>query len=295
MSSFARTGPSRIGPRILVTLVVAAAAAVGCTIGGGTLDNTPAECGELGSHSSLNTATNECVCDAGYNWCDPTNGQDYSCCMGTVNCGSDPLLEPDPSGSSCICVAGYDWCNPSDLTDYSCCATGTGTDTGTGTGTSGGQVDCTGKLYQPLDSECTAMTEGSIYCDTTTYECAGEASYYVCQGGAWVPQQSAIADSCMFDGFSLGLGCFDTGTEVKFVCADGPGTACDGTMAASCTDATHISECKLGSIVADDCMKVCMQVGDAMGITYDVGTCELVEGVAQCSCCDLGTPGCTMP
>jgi len=49
----------------------------------------PTDCGGPGSHSSINEAAGECVCDPGYVWCDD-DPDDFSCCEpGDVDTSGD--------------------------------------------------------------------------------------------------------------------------------------------------------------------------------------------------------------
>lgn len=78
------------------------------------------ECGGLGSHSSMVNG-DSCICDDGYDWCDPDDPEDFRCCASP--------FEPCSSGNDnhinlnneCVCNEGFEWCNPSDPQDLSCC------------------------------------------------------------------------------------------------------------------------------------------------------------------------------
>ena len=91
--------------------------AVGCTVGGDVAGSD--ECGGVGSHSEINEETGDCECDAGYDWCNPEDENDFECC------DDDDVYCPDPNShvtalDECACDAGYAWCNPADLDDLTC-------------------------------------------------------------------------------------------------------------------------------------------------------------------------------
>jgi hypothetical protein len=84
----------------------------------------------------------------------------------------------------------------------------------------------------------------------------------------------------------------DNGTAIEFVCGLGPGTPCDDSETSFCEDTDQIHWCLFGKLTEDSCTRICQEVGDSEGITYDVGECAEDGGAAECFCCDLGDAGC---
>jgi hypothetical protein len=269
------------------------------------------ECGDPGTNTNL-----DCACDPGYVKCNPSDPDAIACCEETLSC-------PDPNsdliGDECFCKIGFEWCdgNPDNL---DCCAvesttttpttsTSTTSPTGTtsdgtttttsegttttttttettGSGTTGGEV-CMGE--QPPPDSC----DGGSYWCTQPDECGPEGSeLFRCVDGGWFADNTLAKDSCLFDGYDFSYGCVDNGESIEFICGDGPGTACDGGQPSSCFDDSTLEECSLGKLTHFDCLSLCTEIGDDMGVLYDHGFCGERMGATGCLCCDMGEPGC---
>lgn len=297
--------------KFLLPLGALAGIGLGCVIGGDVSDCTTCDESPL-CHSELVNGT--CYCDAGYEWEDPDDPDNFECDKIPGKGGSSC---PDPnsflSGTQCFCDPGFNWCNPNDPGNLDCCPDddqnpntgGTGdtgsvdtgdtgsVDTGTGdtAGTTGGPTcnfdggaECPAPV-PPDVSECTE--DGLVACTNTEAdgpECSG---YFECMGGEWVLNTTAGDESCQFDGFDFAYGCVVTADTVEFLCGLGPGTACEGECA-ECTSQEEVQFCQFGKVSADNCFTICTEIGDENGVTYDYGEC--LEG--ECACCDMGTEGC---
>ncbi|MFZ6180704.1 hypothetical protein [Nannocystis pusilla] len=252
------------------------------------------ECGSLLANNDA-----DCVCNSGFERCDPGDPDSTDCCakqgMGDGEC---PDPNSSPANGQCFCNLGYAWCNPDDPNDLSCCvdpdqttatpteATSDATGEPTSDGTSGGEA-CPDAVEPP--ASCDEASE-SFFC-TNPSSCGpqGGAQYY-CEGGVWVLDTS-LDDTCKLDGYDFAYGCVDDGTTVYAECGSGSGAACSGDEP-SCLDASTWATCKWGKTTEVDCFVFCTEEGDEMGATYDHGACELQDGDAVCVCCDAGDPGC---
>lgn len=225
-------------------------------------------------HSMLDG--DKCYCVEGFEWCsdDPN---DLSCCPAQVTTGPEPTSD---SGST--------------TTSSSSTSTtrGTGTDA-TGSSSSGGPGSTSGGPVCPGEqAPPDTCDNGSFWC-TQPEACGPEGSeLYRCADGVWVLEPDLPGDNCAFDGFDFAYGCVDDGDSVVFLCGDGPGTACQGGDPASCVDDTVLAECTFGKLTHFDCLKICTEVGDDMGVLYDFGSCGEDQGAFGCLCCDMGDPGC---
>jgi hypothetical protein len=87
---------------------------------GGALDCS--ECDRLPECHSHIDATGECLCDAGYQWADPDEIDDFTCEM--VDATGDAMPCDDANAmivdGECFCNCGYTWCS-NDPNDLSCC------------------------------------------------------------------------------------------------------------------------------------------------------------------------------
>ncbi len=303
----------------IISSALLAGFTVGCVI---DLNSSGSdECGSTLSHSHLgNDANNDgvtdpgtdqtCFCDAGYEWQDPGDPDDYDCVsMPPKGDGTCPDANSYASGSECFCNVGYTWCSadPSDLT---CCEedpkTSAGTEgesgnAGTGNDSTGGTAgtedtgavdDSTGGGTggigpDPDPATCTAEAEGSQYCNNTSEDSVGDSTLWVCTSGQWVEMPDALTQNCTADGYDFAYGCVanEANDTVDILCGSGPGTDCEGDEA-SCVDADVINYCLYGKLTGDSCMRICQEDGDAMGITYENGTCSSSEGT--CCCYDAG-------
>jgi hypothetical protein len=280
----------------------ASAFALGCVIsvGPGGDDAGIHECGSLLAHNDAN-----CVCDAGYERCNP-NSSDTDCCEKE---GKGGECEPNSylDGDDCYCNSGYTWCNPDDLSDLTCCvdpgqtSQGTGTESGgetvgtstetvptTSVGTTGAPQECLEAVDPP--ASCDVNTE-SFFC-TNPESCGpyGGVQYY-CENGVWV-EDTSLNEACQLDGKDFSYGCIDSPADgVVNLCGDGSGAACDG-GGATCSDSNTWTACQWGKQSEADCFVLCTEEGDSDGATYDFGSCEVQDGEAVCACCDEGEEGC---
>ena len=249
---------------------------VGCVI---TTNIQDKECGDLGTHSELQGG--DCVCEAGYDWCDPDDIDDINCCRAEGMC-------PDPNsteiGGRCFCDPGYDWCDPDDVNDLTCC------EDGGGTGTDGTDTDGGGKCAPGVPPPDGACEEGLWYCTNVDENCLEDSQFFVCQGGVWVEDTDTPDLSCVDDGADFAYGCWDDGQDILFGCGDGPGSACtmDDDVCAS-TDAIHF--CEMGRLTEASCSAICQDEGDGT-TTYDHGECAEDGGDVLCECCDFDEAGC---
>lgn len=222
------------------------------------------------------------------------------------------------SNGECFCNAGYDWCKPNDINNLDCCATttsdtnpGTGTsDTNNGTttnaptsgttaevpttsetnGTTGAPLDCSVGTEPP--GSCDANTENFLCLTADNPDCGPEGSkYYVCTNGSWVENPNGPNENCIADGHGFAYGCVDEDSMVKFVCGEGPGTACTNDTPDACNGDVSLESCDYGKLSATDCTVLCMTEGDGMGVTYDYGYCGDQRGIS-CICCDEGDADC---
>ncbi|MBX7082118.1 MAG: hypothetical protein K1X88_23120 [Nannocystaceae bacterium] len=313
---------SRFSIRSVVTVLagVAAGASLGCIIttnGGGSN-----ECGSLLSHSHEVNGGADCRCDAGYTWEDPDDPDNYSCeeiegkGSGDADCNNPHNYL---QGNTCYCDVGFNWCAPTDPNDYTCCedpaqdaASGTDTNAGTDTatsddtatgGTGSGSTSADGSSsaadsggtdtgVTPDPADCTPDSEGAVFCSNAQADGPGNSHFWTCMGGEWVEMPSAGDESCMFDGYDFAYGCIDDGSQVAFICGNGPGTACDGSTESSCVDMDVVNTCLFGRLTEDSCARICNEIGDDMGVTYDSGFCDAAASPPDCFCCDAGEEGC---
>lgn len=304
---------------LILSSALLAGLTVGCVIDLNGSNND--ECGSTLSHSHLGNDANgdgvvdagteqTCFCDEGYQWQNPSAANDFDCVsMDPKGNGTCPGNNIHVSGNQCFCDVGYTWCSD-DPADLSCCAedpkTSAGTDGATGNadtgndstsaGTGGtadtGAVDSTGGGTggigpDPDPATCTTDAEGTQYCNNTSEDSVGDSTLWVCTGGQWVEMPDALTQSCTADGYDFAYGCVsnESGDSVDILCGSGPGTDCNGD-ATSCVDADVINYCQYGKLTADSCTRICQEDGDAMGITYENGTCSSADGT--CCCYDSG-------
>lgn len=292
---------------LLVSLALGSGLALGCIITTG--GNSNPDCPSGSNNHELNDT---CYCDAGFQWEDANDINNLNCIdampKGTTDCNEAHNIVID---NQCYCDDGFDWCNPADATDYTCCEnpghtggtggsdTNAGTDTGmdSGTGSTGNTgVDSstgadTGSATggEPDPADCTSENEGAGFCNNTDMDHPENSRYWVCTGGTWMENTTAGDESCMFDMYDFSYGCVDTGDAVQFVCGMGPGTACEGDTS-MCVDADQVQYCQYNKLTQDSCMRICTEVGDDMGVTYDHGECSMDS--MDCFCCDMGDMGC---
>jgi hypothetical protein len=254
--------------------------AFGCVITVGDGGKASSECPDQNSYLK----DNKCFCDIGYDWCNPSDDADLSCC---------------DNGTSASSVTNNTGGTTSDT------ATGTGTATGgttggstteepptTSQGTTGAPVDCSSTASVP--ESCDPNSENFLCVQADNPDCGPEGSkYYVCDGGTWAEDPTGPTGQCTADGFDFAYGCTDNGTMIEFVCGNGSGTACSGDTK-SCNGDTNLEFCQFGKLGTQDCLVQCMDVGDDMGVTYDFGYCGDQGSGSQCICCDEGDRGCPL-
>ena len=285
----------------------------GCVISVGQQDCS--ECGNTGCNSQV--VNDECVCDQGYEFAEPDDPNDFDCDRipgkpGDASCGGNDNIHLE--GQSCVCDNGYNWCNPEDANDLTCCeddnqAPGDGTDGSTsddpttGEDTEDATVDDTGEPpgtceeveapwngVEPDPSDCTDV--GLVFCSNNEEEGFMGSRFWECDGTTWQPNPAFGEQDCINSGFDFSKGCIDNGVEVLFECELGPGTPCSGPECDRCADDDVVEYCTDGKLAADSCFRICTEEGDDQGITYDFGSCVIVDGVVDCDCCDEGEADC---
>jgi hypothetical protein len=227
-----------------------------------------------------------CVCDSGFNWCDPDDLNDLSCCEDDNQAPSDGTDGTDDTASDA--TAG---------TAGTAGTADTGVDTTADeTGEPPGmceQTDAPWNGVEPNVADCTE--DGLVFCSNNDTEGPAGSRYWECTGGEWVESTTAGDENCQFDNFDFAFGCVDDGSSVTFVCGLGPGTPCSGPECNGCgDDGDAIQFCEDGKLGADSCFRICTEDGDEAGVTYDYGSCVVTSGTAECACCDEGDEGCMM-
>jgi hypothetical protein len=248
---------------------------LGCVLTVGETGNTSGKTGECEPNSDL--VGDECFCDIGYEWCNPDDQDDLTCCpsQGT----SDPGTSTDPTNGT---TEGTTTDEPT---------SGTTQDVPTTSGTTDTPSECV--VEQAPPASCDPNTENFLCIAASDPSCEVEGSkYYVCQDGQWVENTTDGDESCKADGFDFAFGCEDDGQMVNFVCGVGPGTACDSGAAATCNADTALEECIYGKLTSTDCLTFCMEIG-IDGVTYDYGYCG-DQGGNTCICCDEGEDNCPL-
>jgi hypothetical protein len=230
---------------------------------------------DTGDHNQIDDG--ECICDPGYDWCDPNDDTNLDCCFDGV--GEDEIDDDnnnddqtgDGDGDP---TTGDGDGDPTDSTDS------------TGDGDGDGDGD-TGTL--PPEN-CTPDEEGFYWCTHSEAMGPEGSQLFVCTGGSWVENAAVMEESCMFDGYDFAYGCIDDGMSVIFECGVGSGEACTEDSPAYCVDEDQIAYCVNGKETWDSCMAFCQEIG-IDGVTYEYGECDETEPVA-CFCCDSGDMGC---
>lgn len=246
--------------------------ALGCVITLGSGGKTAEECPDKNSFLK----DGKCYCDASYDWCQPDDVNDLTCCPSTTSDSNSNGTTTNSSNSN----------SGTDGTTQNVPTGSTTSDVPTG-GTTGTPVDCSVTTDPP--ATCDAGTFLCIAADNA--ECGVEGSkYYVCQDGVWVENTTDGDASCKSDGYDFSYGCEDKGNTVEFSCGVGPGTPCETGTADVCSTDVALDSCKLGKLGTTDCTAFCMEVG-IDGVTFDYGYCGDQRGIA-CICCDEGDAGC---
>lgn len=78
-------------------------------------------------NSSFNAANGTCECDAGYEWENPADPNDFTCVQADEEkpsaCGAPGSNSMTDVDGNCTCVEGFDWCT-TDPNDLTCCEAG---------------------------------------------------------------------------------------------------------------------------------------------------------------------------
>jgi len=237
----------------------------------------------------------DCVCEDGYDWCEPTIADDYTCCEFEVACASGSNNHLD-NADNCVCDSGYTWCDPTDIDNLDCCPVGnedggTGSTSGDGdgdTGTGDGDGDTgTGDGVLPPD-ECEPEQEGSFWCTNTDSMGPIGSQTFECIEGLWVENPGWPELDCTSSDYDFGVGCVfnEELMEYQSVCGYGPGDPCDqDEYTANCGDSDSLLECFYTKVQSTSCQDFCENTGVG-GETFEMGICEEVDGVSDCSCFD---------
>ena len=256
--------------------------ALGCVISLGDGGKSSSSCPDSNSYLS----GSKCFCEIGYDWCNPNDDADLTCCESATSAATVTATDASATGGTTSVTDGS-------VTD------GGGTTSGT---TDEPPTTSVGTTGEPLDCSSTAIVPRSCDPNVTNFlcvqadnaDCGPEGSkYYVCDGGTWAQDPTGPTGSCASDGFDFAYGCTDNGTLIEFVCGNGPGTDCSG-GATSCNGDNELNFCQFGKLGAVDCLTECMEVGDGGGVTYDFGYCGDQRGSSQCICCDEGEDDCPL-
>lgn len=272
--------------RLAVLLGFLSSLAVGCVIGVNQNGKKSDECPE--DNSYLDADKGECFCNANYEWCNPDDAADLTCCPSNDSSSQTNNTQTDPTNTT----PGTD--ASGGTTHEPTGGTTAEPPTTSVSGTTGEPLDCT--VTTPVPDSCDPNTETALCLSADNPDCGPEGSkYYSCEGGQWVQAPAAGAASCINDGYDFSYGCQDNAESmlVEFVCGDGPGTDCSGS-AQSCNGDNELNFCAYGKLGAVDCLASCMKDGDGEGVTYDFGYCGEQMGTNSCICCDEGEDDCPL-
>lgn len=290
----------------LSALVTVAASGCVFSIGDGSSDNgstgqspgffpdanpsTPTVPGADCGYNGIVSQTLECVCKAGFSWCDPTldpgpRGR-HQCCPGAApaesracDSGSNNLLVPNAQGEmECRCIMDFDWCN-NDETDLNCCAVNK-------------DVETPGTLPNPQES-CDPATVASWCTHTESQGPVGSQSFS-CVDGQWVDVTSGLDEQCRLEGFDFSFGCAHVPGDgnvqpySKLLCGFGPGTPCESTTPDVCSDdETQLLYCFHKRLVAEQCTpkegETCKTQDNK---EFEFGKCGSQGGRLSCLCFD---------
>ena len=269
--------------RLAVLLGFLSSLAVGCVIGVNQNGKKSDECPE--DNSYLDADKGECFCNANYEWCNPDDAADLTCCPSNDSSSQTNNTQTDPTNTT----PGTD--ASGGTTHEPTGGTTAEPPTTSVSGTTGEPLDCT--VTTPVPDSCDPNTETALCLSADNPDCGPEGSkYYSCEGGQWVQAPAAGAASCINDGYDFSYGCIDDGKKIEFLCGDGPGTPCVEGDPSACVDDKTLSECKWNKTTHYDCFTICTEQGDSMGVLYDYGYCGEDMGQTGCLCCDMGEPGC---
>ncbi len=273
--------------RLALLLGAATGLAAGCVVSFGP--GNPSECGGTFSNSEPQD-DGTCACDAGYDWCNPGDENDFECCeLDSCVSGSNNHVE----GDSCACDAGYEWCDPSDASNLDCCEIPGGETGEAGEATSGdGDGDGDGDTSTSGDDEgtlppetCSMDEEGASWCTKDDGDDPAGSRYFFCMDGLWVEDTTFMDLWCVDGGEDFAYGCGYDGTDNLIYCGSGPGTACTASTPAECADTDIIHECISEKLTATSCQTFCENgLMNGLGEDFEFGECEVVDSVADCSC-----------
>lgn len=236
-------------------------------------DRIPGKGGDANCNGEPNTFVqgDNCFCVNGFNWCNPGNNSDLSCCEDDMQApGSGGMDTDDPTGDP---TGG----------------TADGTADETGDPDTCMEVEVPPNDVEPDDADCTET--GLVFCSNNSEEGPAGSRFWECVDGVWVENPQFLLDDCTNAGFDFAFGCVDNGKTVEPVCGLGPGTPCSGPECDSCVDDDLIEFCADNRLSADSCSRICSQEG-IDGVTFDTGVCISDGGVTDCFCCDEGDEGC---
>ncbi len=256
--------------------------ALGCVLSLGDGGKSGTECPDANSY--INANGSKCFCEIGYDWCNPNDDADLTCCESATSAA--------PTATDVNATGG--------TTDGSTTGTGGTTSdvpttteepTTTSVGTTGETLDCSSTAVVPRS--CDPNVANFLCVQADNPDCGPEGSkYYVCDGGTWAQDPTGPTGQCIEGDFDFAYGCLD-GDPLEFVCGNGPGTACSGN-ANSCNGDNELNFCQFGKLGAQDCLVQCMEIGDGGGMTYDFGYCGDQGSGSQCICCDEGEDDCPL-
>lgn len=277
--------------RLALLLGSATGLATGCvvTLGSGT---SSSECGGTFSNSEPQP-DGTCACDAGYDWCNPTDPDDFECCaLDSCESGSNNHVV----GDNCVCDAGFTWCNPDDINDLDCCEI-PGGETGSSGEATSGDGDGDGDTSTSGDGDgdnlppetCTMAEEGASWCNTDPGDALENSRWWFCIEGVWTEFPTFMDESCIDEGADFAYGCEyrpNDPTPGNYpVCGTGSGAMCDNADANTCADATTLSFCLHSRLGTEDCQLFCENGSlNGLGEDFEFGECEVVNGDADCSC-----------
>jgi len=241
-------------------------------------DRIPGKGGDssCGGEANVHLEGDVCVCDNGYNWCNPADLDDLSCCLDDNQApGTETDADPTTAGTA------------SDTADTS--ADETVDDTGEPPGMCE-EVETPWNGVEPDPADC--ADEYLVFCSNTEAEGPAGSRFWECLEGAWVENTTFGDEDCQFGNQDFAVGCIDTEDEgVVHICADGPGTPCSGPECDTCVNDDELQYCQDGKLAAASCLFLCTEDPEAK-VQYDHGFCLSESGVTDCFCCNEGDEGC---
>jgi hypothetical protein len=188
----------------------------------------------------------QCFCKAFYDWCNPDDPDDLSCCESAPSTTS-PTTGPGDTGDT------------GDLTT--------------------GAPACTTAPSGACDPDV-----DNLACDDGP-DCNVETStLYACIDGMWQAKPEFGDAACKQLGHDFAFGC-NSHIEGLVGCGDGPGTACTPDDPKFCSDATTLLDCVHAKQTELDCDAACKQ-GAVDQTEHDGGYCMQSRISSSCTCCD---------